>query len=258
MKEENLSVASPGEEDDHQSLLSQLSSHDDDVTSTILVGVGARHPIKKPPDGLYSHNDDVTGPIVMGVGARHPINKPLVGLSSCSAKTKHKHPTYNLVGLTGWWRRLEKEGEMESKKRDKEGAKIAVKIANKRQEKEEKASFIKKYFPTFEESPGGTDRLRARTPMRRKDIGTISQLELSGGKRKTSENMYEQKDLTADFRKQLKFWVGADMPINSTKMKYNLGCSDSAGPSDRTAETSDNQTGGGFGGGENEGKCTSI
>ena len=147
---------------------------------------------------------------------------------------------------------------MESKKRDKEDAKIAVKIANKRQEKEEKASFIKKYFPTFEESPGGTDRLRARTPMRRKDIRTISQLELSGGKRKTSENMYEQKDLTADFRKQLKFWVGAEKPINSTKMKYNLGCSDSAGPSDRTAETSDNQTGGGFGGGENEGKCTSI
>ena len=41
-------------------------------------------------------------------------------------------------------------------------------------------------------------------------------------------------------------------------MKYNLGCSDSAGPSDRTAETSDNQTGGGLGGGENEGKCTST
>ena len=55
MKEENLSVASPGEEDDHQSL---LSSHDEDVTRNILVGVGARHPINKPCDGLYSHNDD--------------------------------------------------------------------------------------------------------------------------------------------------------------------------------------------------------
>ena len=70
MKEENLSLASPGEEDDHQSL---LSSHDDDVTRTILVGVGARHPINKPPDGL----------------------------SSCFAKSKQKHPAYNLVGLTG-------------------------------------------------------------------------------------------------------------------------------------------------------------
>ena len=79
-----------------------LSSHDDDVTRTILVGVGARHPINNPPDGLSSHNDDVTGPILMGVGARHPINKPPDGLSSCFAKTKQKHPAYNLVGLTGW------------------------------------------------------------------------------------------------------------------------------------------------------------
>ena len=85
----------------------------------------------------------------MEVGVRHPINKPPDGFSICFAKSKQKHPAYNLVGLTGWWRRLEKEGEKESKKRDKEDAKIAVNIANKRQEKEEKVSFIKKYFPTF-------------------------------------------------------------------------------------------------------------
>ena len=102
------------------------------------------------------------------------------------------------------------KGEKESKKRDKEDAHIAVNIANKRQEKEVKVSVIKKYFPTFGGSPGGTERLRARTPVRRKDIGTFSQLELSGGKRKTSDNTYKQNGLPADFRNRLKFWVGPD------------------------------------------------
>ena len=36
------------------------------------------------------------------------------------------------------------------------------------------------------------------------------------------------------------------------KTKYNLGCSDLPGPSDGTADNSDNQTGVGLGGGENE------
>ena len=72
--------------------------------------------------------------------------------------------------------------------RDKEDAKIAANDTNKRKEKEEKVSFIMKYLPTFGESPSETNRLRPRTPMRRNDIGTLPQLELSGGKRKISEN----------------------------------------------------------------------
>ena len=49
-----------------------------------------------------------------------------------------------------------------------------------------KVSFIKKYFPTFGESPGGTERLRERTPVRRNDIGKFSQL-LNFSQQKFSE-----------------------------------------------------------------------
>jgi hypothetical protein len=81
------------------------------------------HPINKAPNGLSSLDDDVKGPIMMGVGVRHPITKPPNGFSSYLGKSKQKHPVYNLVGLTGWLRRVENEGEKESNKRDKEEVK---------------------------------------------------------------------------------------------------------------------------------------
>ena len=105
---------------------------------------------------------------------------------------------------------------------------------------------MKKYFPTFGESPGRTEKLITRTEVRREYIRTFSQLELSGGKRKPST--YKQNCLPADFSECLTFFGGTDRQINSTKTKYNLGCSDSVGPSDRTADISDHQTGRGLGG----------
>ena len=44
------------------------------------------------------------------------------------------HPAYNLVGLTGWWRWLENEGEKELKRRDKEVALLEVENTIKRKE----------------------------------------------------------------------------------------------------------------------------
>ena len=53
----NLSVTSPGEENDYQSLLHTSNGE-----------MGARNPSNQPPDGLFSHDDDVTRTILVGCG----------------------------------------------------------------------------------------------------------------------------------------------------------------------------------------------
>ena len=64
---------------------------------------------------------------------------------------------YNLVGLVGWWRRQELEGERDRKAREKEDLAARAADGRKKKEKEERISFVRKFFPTTTASPGGTE-----------------------------------------------------------------------------------------------------
>ena len=115
---------------------------------------GARHPMKKPnttccstmcnpvssqPDGnLKKHK-----PGTSGVGARHPKKQPN---STCTHKGY-----WNMIGLIGWWRRVENEKSKETKKT---GTPDGWKL-----ETDARINFVKQFFPDLSESPGGTTKL---------------------------------------------------------------------------------------------------
>jgi hypothetical protein len=165
---------------------------------------------------------------------------------------KNNVPIYKLVGLTGWWRRQEKEGLKEEKLRKKDEDALKVTNDRKEKEKEGRKDFIRKFFPTFSESPGGTQRLsgtKPRTPVRfdRKNCeGTFMEnLPLSGGKRKQQERGHlfdtcsKKMKHAGTFKQKLNFWGESDSTLTILKSahKENPGHSHLAGPSSKsTAE----------------------
>ena len=96
-----------------------------------------------------------TGP--SGVGARHPDITPNTrsgqeGVSDGSYISK-------LTSYTAWWRRMEYAGSKfysEVRKKEKERLLRKKEMESKKKEKEQ---FIKKFFPSCSNSPGGTEYL---------------------------------------------------------------------------------------------------
>ena len=62
---------------------------------------------------------------------------------------------WNLIGLVGWWRRVEKEGEKEGILKDKE----RNQEGNRKRMVAAKISFLAKFYPDAHSSPGGNIRI---------------------------------------------------------------------------------------------------
>ena len=62
----------------------------------------------------------------------------------------------NLKGLTGWWRSQGKDCIKEGKYNEKE------KLQSGRKEREDRISFIQRYFPSFSQSPGNCRNWRVK------------------------------------------------------------------------------------------------
>ena len=61
----------------------------------------------------------------------------------------------NIIGLVGWWRRVEKEGEKEGVAKEKD-----IRTEDDRKRKAEaKVSFLKQYYPDTQSSPGGSTQI---------------------------------------------------------------------------------------------------
>jgi hypothetical protein len=117
------------------------------------------------------------------VGGRHPRNKPntrsclkgrdtalnmdtgvATGIAEPSSKSKSQLARdcadYTLTSYAAWWRRIEKlEAKFEKEIRKEEDIR-RKKLEENRRRKEEKEGFVRKFFPSCSNSPGGTFRLR--------------------------------------------------------------------------------------------------
>ena len=118
----------------------------------------------KPDLGLSSD-----GTMEDGRGARHPINKPIT--RSClnrRALTKpEKKPQparycadYALTSYAAWFKRIDKSDNQFWKEVEKEESFRRQKKEKLKKKQEQKETFIKKFFPGCNNSPGGTFRLR--------------------------------------------------------------------------------------------------
>ena len=154
-------------------------------------GGGARHPRNKPntrgtlkegesssiletgvatvPRRAVPSHEAGTDTVPEGVGARHPGNKPntrscLVGfdMKGKSVATRRAVPNcadYVLTSYAAWWHRMETETSNFFKDVRKEEKKRKLKQQEREKKKREKEEFVKKFFPSCEDSPGGTTRL---------------------------------------------------------------------------------------------------
>ena len=87
------------------------------------------------------------------LGAKYPITTlhtraPLTG--------KHEKPWYeSMVGLVGWWRRV----ELESSRVEKNSRRVESKTVNterdRKQREESKLNFLRRFYPECSKSPGG-------------------------------------------------------------------------------------------------------
>jgi hypothetical protein len=97
------------------------------------------------------------------VGGRHPTDNPPVGRdSNRKIRTSEKTGTdwsMNMLGLVGWWRRLEQEQSRQENLQRKEENKKIKEITGRNKQEEEKLSFIRKFFPNCTQTPGGTVKL---------------------------------------------------------------------------------------------------
>jgi hypothetical protein len=84
---------------------------------------------------------------------KHPTGRRKSTSRTCKRDTP---PTWweSLVGLVGWWRRLELENEKDESKRRK--------LEEDRRRKEaNKLEFLRKFYPNISTTPGGSERLRS-------------------------------------------------------------------------------------------------
>ena len=76
----------------------------------------------------------------------------------CQEGTNHSTWPDHMTGLVGWWRRVERDGEREGNEMMKQ-----TRLLEERAGKQAcKLSFIQKFFPDSNLSPGGSGRLRGR------------------------------------------------------------------------------------------------
>jgi hypothetical protein len=148
--------------------------------------MGARYPIKNTPNSRApgqasqppSWMEDIEDPFIDLAeetntkeaktgeqGARHPITTPNTRVTDQPSLIKgRKLWSDHLTGLVGWWRRVELEGRKEEIIWMKE----AKTVVERKKGLESKLSFVRKFFPETNMTPGGTCKLR-----RREDYTTI-------------------------------------------------------------------------------------
>ena len=106
-----------------------------------------------------------------GGGARQPRNKPNTrsGLEGSVVMDKRvarkravpNHAEYKLTSYAAWWHRVEKLGTQFYKEVRRDEEKRRKMIEEKEKKRKDKESFVRKFFPSCENSPGGTLRLNA-------------------------------------------------------------------------------------------------
>jgi hypothetical protein len=143
-------------------------------------------------------------------------------------------------------------------KEGKYNEKEKKKLQSDRKEKEDRISFIQRYFPSFSQSPGGTqklesdrdqeDRTKLKTPtrlLRKKDIAgrnSGSGIHASGEKRKSENDVIEKSSCSkklrfsenSNFGKKFKFWSDSENTLStfSKSAQLNTGRIYLAGPRD--------------------------
>ena len=154
---------------------------------------------------------------------------------------------WNMVGLVGWWRRIEKETERQMKDSEREIRKSYV----RKSQTSAKLSFIKKFFPDTEDKlepdVDTVPQLKSKpdiilsTPSRDRDMDVAILIE-TGSKRKgeyLEERKFKKQKVSPSIAKKLLFFEGkCNMQENEpgTAQCTLLGCSDLAGQvSDSTA-----------------------
>ena len=113
---------------------------------------GAGYPIATP------HSRDP----LAGVGVDEQIIETRGKLDGKTSKKRESSTNWweSLVGLVGWWRRVELEqSKLESRTRKLEG-KVKKTEEERKRSKENKITFLRKFYPNISKTPGGSERLR--------------------------------------------------------------------------------------------------
>ena len=132
---------------------------------------GAGHPITTPHtrDPLAekgdkmictgSENENEDNPVPGGRKSEERSTSSEKDSVPCGRKTALKPWCETMVGLVGWWRRV----ELEASKEDNITRRLEKKATNttieRKQKKESKLNFLKKYYPNCTTSPGGRMKL---------------------------------------------------------------------------------------------------
>ena len=113
---------------------------------------GAGYPVTTP------HSRDP----LAGVGGDEQIIETGGKLDGKTSKKRESSTNWweSLVGLVGWWRRVELEqSKLESRTRKLEG-KVKKTEEERKRNKENKITFLRKFYPNISKTPGGSERLR--------------------------------------------------------------------------------------------------
>ena len=218
---------------------------------------GARHPINQPNttccqagvgacpnsesnfeggNGLLTVRavQESTGPA--GVGARHPNITPNTRSGQEGAGDGGNCYSSKLTSYAAWWKRMECAGnEFYSEVRKEEKERLLRKKENERKKKE-KEDFVKKFFPSCSNSPGGTKYLhgsKEKHSSRNMDVGKIDWNLISENSEILENNLFTQKkvktlDLNSSDESAIKTFVTlgrneiADMEKGGRGVSKNL------------------------------------
>ena len=106
-------------------------------------------------------------PIWWGGAPLKQINTRACDLSDRSKKREERKKrmgnTICLTSYTAWWSRVEKDERRFYREVEKENVKREEKIKEMKEKRKGRENFVRKFFPTCESSPGGTQRLITTT-----------------------------------------------------------------------------------------------
>ena len=80
-------------------------------------------------------------------------------------RAKRRGNNICLTSYTAWWRRVEKEEKKFYREIEKENIRREEKMKELKEKRKGKEDFIRKFFPTCESSPGGTQIIVMRKPL---------------------------------------------------------------------------------------------
>ena len=176
--------------------------------------LGGRYPSKNTPNS----RSPILGAEKLRVeDMRKPASR-LEGKATKARKTEtEKLWTTKLVGLVGWWRRVEAEAEKEMKEKSK-----------KETGNQSKISFIRKFFPEVSNSPGGSQTIRRRgNENETSRIVSKKGLVIQTDGRTTSKFIFthtkgEEKSTTPKRRNEKSACLNFDSPSKRKKFSDNL------------------------------------